>query len=194
MSSDSIPALVERFVRGDNDAFGELVSRFQKKVYFLAFQVLGNHLDADEVLQETFVRVYRKRKELSDVANFTSFVIRIASNYAIDLLRKRRGQATATEDLTDLPSGLQLDLSRRVRTPGEILADKRLMEEIKRALNTLPPRQKLTAVLHDVEGYSKSEIAEMLNCPEATVRSNLHIARTKLKKILVRRLAGKEKE
>jgi len=194
MSSESIPALVERFVQGDNSAFGELVTRFQKKVYFLAYQVLGNHLDADEVLQETFVRVYRKRKELSNVANFTSFVIRVASNYAIDLLRKRKGQATATEDLTDLPTSVQLDMSRRVRTPGEILNDKRLLEEIRRALNTLPPRQKLTAILHDVEGYSKPEIAEMLNCPEATVRSNLHIARTKLKKILVRRLIGKEKK
>lgn len=194
MSNETIPTLVERFAQGDNAAFGELVERFQKKVYFLAYQVLGNHLDADEVLQETFVRVYRKRKELSDVANFTSFVIRIASNYAIDLVRKRKSQATATEDLTDLPGGLQLDLSRRVRTPGEIFDDKRLMVEIRKALDTLPPRQKLTAILHDVEGYSKTEIAEMLDCPEATVRSNLHIARTKLKKILVRRLAGKEKQ
>jgi RNA polymerase sigma-70 factor (ECF subfamily) len=192
MSSDSIPTLVERFVAGDNAAFGELVGRFQKKVYFLAYQVLGNHLDADEVLQETFVRVYRKRKELVDVANFTSFVIRIASNYAIDLVRKRKSQATATEDLTELPGTLQLDLSRRVRTPGQILNDKRLMEEIRQALDTLPPRQKLTAILHDVEGYTKPEIAAMLDCPEATVRSNLHIARTKLKKILARRLAGKE--
>jgi RNA polymerase sigma-70 factor (ECF subfamily) len=194
MSSESIPALVERFVHGDIAAFGELVARFQKKVYFLAYQVLGNHLDADEVLQETFVRVYRKRKELAGVTNFTSFVIRVASNYAIDLLRKRKGQATATEDLTDLPTSVQLELSRRVRTPVEILNDKRLLEEIRRALNTLPPRQKLTAILHDMEGYTKPEIAEMLNCPEATVRSNLHIARTKLKKILVRRLIGKEKE
>jgi RNA polymerase sigma-70 factor (ECF subfamily) len=194
MSSETIPALVDRFVKGDNAAFSELVGRFQKKVYFLAYQVLGNHLDADEVLQETFVRVYRKRKELSDVANFTSFVIRIASNYAIDLVRKRKSQATATEDLTELPGNLQLDLSRQVRTPGEILNDKRLLVEIRKALDTLPPRQKLTAILHDVEGYSKPEIAQMLDCPEATVRSNLHIARTKLKKILVRRLAGKEKQ
>jgi len=189
--SDSIPALVERFVHGDDAAFGELVARFQKKVYYLAYQALGNHLDADEVMQETFVRVYRKRKELEQVANFTSFVIRVASNYAIDLLRKRKGQASA-EDLTALPSAVQLDLSRRVRTPGEIWTDKHVMMEIQKALDTLPPRQKLTAVLHDVEGFSKGEIAVMLDCPEATVRSNLHIARTKLKKILAKRLPRKE--
>ena len=190
--NEAIPALVERFVQGDDVAFGELVARFQKKVYFLAYQTLGNHLDADEVVQETFVRIYRKRKEFEHVTNFTSFVIRVASNYAIDLLRKRKGQATATEDLTALPAQVQLDLSRRVRTPGELWTDKHVMMEIQRALDTLPPRQKLTAVLHDVEGYSKAEIAEMLDCPEATVRSNLHIARTKLKRILAKRLAGKE--
>ncbi len=190
--SEAIPTLVERFAQGDDVAFGELVARFQKKVYFLAYQTLGNHLDADEVVQETFVRIYRKRKEFEHVTNFTSFVIRVASNYAIDLLRKRKGQATATEDLTALPATVQLDLSRRVRTPGELWIDKRVMMEIQRALDTLPPRQKLTAVLHDVEGYSKADIAVMLDCPEATVRSNLHIARTKLKKILAKRLAGKE--
>ncbi|MBI5266311.1 MAG: RNA polymerase sigma factor [candidate division Zixibacteria bacterium] len=189
--SESIPALLERFVQGDDLAFGELMARFQKKVYFLAYQTLGNHLDADEVMQETFVRIYRKRKELEHVANFTSFVIRVASNYAIDLLRKRKGQAS-TEDLSELPSAVQIDLSRRVRTPGEIWTDKHVMMEIQKALDTLPPRQKLTAVLHDVEGYSKAEIAVMLDCPEATVRSNLHIARTKLKKILAKRLARKE--
>jgi RNA polymerase sigma-70 factor (ECF subfamily) len=190
--NEAIPALVERFAQGDDVAFGKLVARFQKKVYFLAYQTLGNHLDADEVVQETFVRIYRKRKEFEHVTNFTSFVIRVASNYAIDLLRKRKGQATATEDLTALPAPVQLDLSRRVRTPGELWTDKRVMMEIQRALDTLPPRQKLTAVLHDVEGYSKAEIAVMLDCPEATVRSNLHIARTKLKRILAKRLAGKE--
>ena len=88
--------------------------------------------------------------------------------------------------------GLQLDLSRRVATPSDDYANKRLMEEIKLALEQLPHKQHLTAVLHDIEGYSKSEIAQIFNCPEATVRSNLHIARTKLRKILKQRLEKRE--
>ena len=64
------------------------------------------------------------------------------------------------------------------------------MKEIKEALDLLPPKQRITAILHDIEGYSKADIAQALNSPEATVRSNLHIARNKLKKILAKKRKG----
>ena len=188
----NIPQLVELFLSGDNSAFTELVKRYQQKIYSLGFQILGNHLDADEVVQETFVRVYKKRKDLDNVKYFTSFILRIATNYSIDLLRKRKGHSGIPDDTTSLPGDIQLALSEKVATPSENLANKRLMAEIQKALEQLPPKQRLTAILHDIEGYSKSEIAETFDCPEATVRSNLHIARTKLKKILKQRLYKKE--
>ncbi len=184
----SIPELVDSFVRGDNAAFAELVRRFQRKVYSLAYQVLGNHLDADEVVQETFVRIYKRRKELADVKYFSTFLLRIASNYAIDVLRKQKGHSQINEDASSLPGDVQIDLARRVPTPSEDYENKYLLEEIKRALKELPPKQQLTAILHDIEGYTKAEIAVIFGCPEATVRSNLHIARAKLKKILKKRL------
>ena len=186
----SIPELVDSFVKGDTAAFTELVRRYQKNIYFLAYRLLGNHLDADDVVQETFVRVYRRQKEIANVNSFTSFLTRIATNYAIDLLRKRRGRGTVSDDLSELPGEMQLDLARRVRTPEELLRDKVVMEEIQRALDRLPPRQRITIMLHDIEGYTKSEVAGILECPEATVRSNLHIARNKLKKILKKRLSA----
>lgn len=190
--NQTIPELVERFSGGDSVAFGELVRLHQKKIYSVAFRLLGNHLDADEVVQETLVRVYRRRKELRNVGSFTSFVLRIATNYAIDLLRKRKGHGGVTDDPSRLPGEIQMELSRRVRTPSDEFDDRKLMKEITSAMEQLPPRQRLTAILHDIEGYTKGEIAVMLNCPEATVRSNLHIARLKLKKILSKRLNAKE--
>ena len=188
----SIPELVRRFTEGDSAAFTELVGRFQQKLYYLAYQILGNHLDADEVVQESFVRVYRRREELSHVTNFTSFLLRIATNYAIDLLRKRKGHGQLSDDPSALPGEIQIELAQQVQTPGDLYENKVTLTEIWRALDTLPPRQRITAILHDVEGYSKSEIATILECPEATVRSNLHIARTKLKKILKRRLSKRK--
>jgi len=188
---DNVPELLQRFVRGDTEAFSGLVTRYQKKVYNLAYQMLGNHLDADEVVQETFVRIFRRRKELTDVTNFTSFLVRVATNYAIDLLRKQKGHSSI-DDSTTLPGEVQIELAQKVRTPKEQFRNKVLMEEIRRALDTLPPRQRTTALLHDVEGYSKAEVADILECPEATVRSNLHIARKKLKAILKKRLSAKE--
>jgi len=190
----TVPELVERFVEGDELAFVELVNRFQKKIYTLAHHLLGNHLDADEVVQETFVRVYNKREELDNVSYFSTFLARIATNYAIDLLRKRKGHRSISEDTASLPGEIQLDLSRKVATPSQAFEQKRLMDEINRALDLLPPKQRLTAILHDVEGYSKPEIAEIFDCPQATVRSNLHIARMKLRKILRQRLRLKEQK
>ena len=184
----SIPELVDAFVNGDESAFAELIARYRRKLYSLAYQMLGNHLDADEVVQESFVRVYRRREDLTRVTNFTSFVIRIATNYSIDLLRKRRIYGEVTNDPASLPGEIQVDLAKGVKTPRDLYRNKQLMAEIQAALDQLPPRQKITAILHDVEGYTKTEIAHILDCPEATVRSNLHIARTKLKKILKKRL------
>ncbi|MEA2030726.1 MAG: RNA polymerase sigma factor [candidate division Zixibacteria bacterium] len=190
--NDTIPKLVDRFVQGDEAAFAVLLERFRQKVYSLGYQVLRNHLDADEVVQETFIRIYKRRKELANVKYFSTFLLRIAMNYSIDLLRKQKGHIKMAEDSSSFAGDVQLQLSKRVETPSDNYLNKALMEEIRRALQTLPPKQKLTAILHDIEGYSKSEIAKIFECPEATVRSNLHIARRKLRKILRQRL-GKGK-
>lgn len=188
----SVPELVDSFAKGDQSAFTELVKRYRAKIYSIAFRILGNHLDADEVVQETFVRIFKKRRELADVKYFSTFLIRIATNYSIDLLRKQKRHTTMSEDASSLPGDVQVDLARRIITPSQKFENKRIMEEIEKALQLLPPKQKMTVLLHDVEGCTKSEIAEIFECPEATVRSNLHIARRKLKKILKQRLYAKE--
>jgi RNA polymerase sigma-70 factor (ECF subfamily) len=119
--------------------------------------------------------------------------MRVATNYAIDLLRRRKIYKEVADYAGRLPASAQLDLSKRVATPGDDFENKRLMEDIQYALDQLPPRQKLTAILHDVDGHTKAEIAVLLECPEATVRSNLHIARRKLKRILKHRLKVRSK-
>ena len=94
------------------------------------------------------------------------------------------------DDASLLPGNVQFDLARRVATPSERYENKELLQEVQRALEQLPPRQRVTAILHDVEGYSTAEVAQVLNCPEATVRSNLFIARNKLRKILKERYSN----
>ena len=185
---NQIPELVCGFVGGSEADFAVLVRMFRRKVYASAYRIVGNHLDADEVVQETFVRIYRKREELKNVKYFSTFLMRVATNYAIDLLRRQKVQRGFDDHKAAKAAAEELELSKKVATPEVVYENKRLMEEIQGALNKLPPRQKITAVLHDVDGYTKPEIAVILECPEATVRSNLHIARTKLKRILKHRL------
>lgn len=186
--NSQVPELVSNFVNGSEADFAALVRMFRRKIYLTARKIVGNHLDADEVVQETFVRVYRKREDLRRVKYFSTFLMRVATNYAIDILRRQRSARGTDSESPDMSGAAQMDLSRKVLTPSEEFENNRIMEEIEAALHRLPPRQKITAILHDVDGYTKAEIAAFLECPEATVRSNLHIARTKLKKMLKHRL------
>ncbi len=182
--TDDIIRLVQLFQKGDRQAFAALVKAFQKKVYALAFRMLLDHLEADDVTQETFVRVFGRIDQLKSPMHFDAFVYRIATNYAIDILRKRKGRMVAMPEETELPGSIQMDLSSRVTSPDKALENKELLAKILKAAEELPPRQRMTLVLHDIEGLSKEEVARIMGCPEATVRTNLHIARTKLKKKL----------
>jgi RNA polymerase sigma-70 factor (ECF subfamily) len=178
---------IERVAEGDHKAFAELVGRYKKKIYAIAFRMLGNHLDADEVTQETFVRLYARRADLKSVKYLSSFILRIAANYSIDLIRRRQKKFVSVDELAFLPDA-QAQLSEKIASPDLSLENEEIMAILREAIQMLPPRQKLALVLHDIEGHSKLEIADSLGCPQATVRSNLHIARSKLKKWLAKKL------
>jgi RNA polymerase sigma-70 factor (ECF subfamily) len=188
--TDEITRLVLLFQKGDRQAFAKLVKVFQRKVYALAFRIVLNHIDADEVAQETFVRIFNRIGQLKSPEHFDSFVYRIATNYAIDLLRKRKGRIVAMPSESDLPGSVQLILASRVADPEKVLENKQLLAAITKAAEELPPRQRTTLILHDIEGLSKEEVARIMGCPEATVRSNLHIARSKMKKKLGKLLSS----
>ncbi|MCX6827292.1 MAG: RNA polymerase sigma factor [candidate division Zixibacteria bacterium] len=180
--------LVKDFTKGDHAAFAELVRRYKKKVYSVAYRILKNHLDADDVTQEAFVRIYEKRRELRAVSYFSGFLLRIATNYSIDLVRRRQKRFISVEDETENLPSVQTEMANKIAGPDRDIENRELGDIIDRAIDTLPPRQKLAIILHDVEGYSMTEAAMALDCPEATIRSNLHIARAKLRKWLVKRL------
>lgn len=188
--TDEISRLVLLFQNGDRQAFAQLVRIFSRRVYYLAYKILLNHIDADEVAQETFVRVYNRIGLLKSPEHFESFVYRIATNFAIDLLRRQKGRVVAMPEETDLPGSVQLALAEKVSNPEKDLENKQLLAAIVKAADELPPRQRATLILHDIEGLSKEEVASILECPEATVRSNLHIARSKLKKKLQKLLSS----
>lgn len=183
--SESIAELVERFKNGDDKAFNELVRLFEKKVYAHAYQMLGNHTEADEVLQETFVRLVKNITRLKADVTFPSFVFKIATNCCIDIIRKRQRHFVNVDDDEYMQSGrFQLELSRAVPTPEQELADREMLKLINEAIAELPKRQRIAMILHDIEGFTKDEVAKMMSCPQATVRSNLHVARLKIRQKL----------
>lgn len=174
--------LVARAQAGDARAFRELMTTYQSAFYGLARRYTGTHEDADDVLQEAFVKVVQNLTGLSRPEAFFPWARRILVNTALDQIRRRR-RSGAVE--TETPEGMD----ERLEDDGAEAPDRRVekrefFRKLERALRVLPPRQREIVVLHDIEGLSTEEIALRCDCPRATVRSNLFYGREKLRRLL----------
>jgi RNA polymerase sigma-70 factor, ECF subfamily len=173
--------LLARAKKGDREAFGVLVERYQRRVVGVALAVVHNQEDALELAQETFVRAYENLKSFESRSSFSTWLYRIAANLAIDFWRREgrysvlRGE-DAENELRRMPSA-QGD-SYKAAARGE------LGEKLKEALAELTPEHRAVILLREVEGLSYDEISEVLQCPRGTVMSRLHYARNRMRGIL----------
>ncbi len=170
--------LIERARKGDAEAFGVLVERYQRRVVGVALAVVHNQDDALELAQETFVRAFQNLPKFESRSSFSTWLYRIAANIAIDFRRREgrhpvlRGEDAETE-LGRLPSS-QGDSFRAV-------ARSELSRRLQEALKELTPEHRAVILLREVEGLSYDEISEVLQCPRGTVMSRLHYARNRLR-------------
>lgn len=173
-------ALIRRFQKGDELATGALIRRHQNYVYRLCFLIMGNEQDAEDMMQETFVRAFRAlpRFEIRKGASFEAWLYRIAVNRCRSRMRRKWYQVLPwpspappiTADLAAQPDQLVMRGEQR----GEILE----------AVNSLGEKHRLVVILRYYSGFSNEEIAHTLNIPSGTVRSRLHTARQRLKRLL----------
>ena len=175
--------LILKTQRGELGAFEHLVKRYEKMVYSLAFQMLNNHDDADDVLQDAFIKVYKSLVNLKNPAAFLTWLHRIVVNLSIDFSRKKSRRIALNDDNEDVEDEIPL-MALWTSDPEAMYKNREMMQLIQDAVMDLPPRQRAVIILHEVKGYSKKEIGRILKCPQGTVRSNLHYAREKLKKKL----------
>ena len=160
--------LVEQLKQGDRQAFQLLYHQYGDKIFSLCWRLLADRQLAEDATQEAFVRVWRNANSFRGDSSFKTWLYRLATNVALDLVRKQKrwwlpqnwhSEPEASEDLQD---GLQL-------------------EALDRALLRLPEQQRLVFVLYAVEGYTHVEIAAMLNIASGTSKSHYHQARNNLK-------------
>ena len=178
MSAD-VADVVERAQQGDRTAFAELVRMYQRRVYATAYQIMGNHSDADDVTQDAFVRAYRAIASFGGRAEFFTWLYRITVNTALNHLRKRKRAATLWEDTEDIP-----DSDRDggyERTPRMWAELNETMRRTFDALSQLSATLRITLVLATVQGMSYRDIAEALGIPEGTVAWRVNEARKQLK-------------
>jgi RNA polymerase sigma-70 factor, ECF subfamily len=140
---------------GDSDAFRLLVERHSRKLFLLAIRLTGNRDDAEDIVQETFLRAYRNLNQFDERAVFTSWLYRIATNYALDLLRARKAKgADEPEAAGWLPSGDP--------GPDRVAFSGQLQERIAAALDQLTPNERAAFTLRHFEGHTTEEIGDAL--------------------------------
>ena len=157
---------------GDREAFGKLVERYAAQARRVARSILGNEDDADDAAQDAFLAALRHLGRYDATRPFGPWLMRIGANQASD--RRRRRKVRAAEEVK--PDFRSKDAGPDVQTDREAFG-----EQLRGALAELPERQRMAVVLFDVEGYSHREIAEVLDVPEGTVRSDVFHGRRQLR-------------
>lgn len=184
--SDMEKSLLERAKSGDIAAFEQLIESYQKKIFNIALRMLGNYDDAGDLTQEVLIRIYRSIKSFKEQSSFSTWIYRITTNVCLDELRKRKNRKVISlDEEIKLDDG---DMKRQIEsdepTPEETAEAEDLRKIVNDAIERLNEEHRIVIVLRDIQGLSYEEIAEVLKCPEGTVKSRINRARQALKNIL----------
>jgi RNA polymerase sigma-70 factor, ECF subfamily len=165
--------LVARSRGGDLDSFNQLVLRWERPIYALAYRVIGREEDARDVAQETFLRAFRALSGFKGQAKFSSWLYRITLNLCRDWIRRERrapvAQAPEGVDLIELASEAE-----PVESIEDLVARRELGRAVAKAMAMLPEEQRTAIVLKEYHGLTFQEIADLLDCPLSTVKTRLY--------------------
>src|SRR5579871_284137 len=170
---DAIPLETERQTRFYNENL--------RRVFLLIYRIVGNVPDAQDLTQEAFIKALQRQDQLKDLDKAAHWLSRIASNTAIDFLR--RSGRVSFSDIDELPEPV---VSSPHENPEQLMLRAEHREHLENALGVLTERERTALLLRDVEGLPAEEVAERLSCSKATVRSHIANARVKLRKHFAR--------
>ena len=183
--------LMERCRHSDKKAFEKLFQRYGRKIYSLAYHITANEQEAEDILQNTFLRAYEYIIGHRKIFNFYYWLCRVATNLAVDYHR-----SSPPRELMAAENDIELSSNSAWANPESLLGNKELGEYINAAVEELPLKQRKVFVLKNLEGLSHKEIAIILGCSQDAVRANLYQAVRKLREKLKKYLAwgGEENE
>ena len=178
--------LIAELCEGDETAFAALVEKYKRMVYRIAMQITQNHADADDVMQESFIKAYRSIHTFRQDAAFETWLYRIAVNEALNFVKRRdrRREYAFDEETEAAIDPVTLRKAQEAQDPHLLAEKAELRHWVTKAVNSLSLKHRTVVHLHEFEGLTHAEIAAILNCSEGTVRSRLHYARKKLRTLL----------
>ena len=182
-------AAVARTLAGEREAYRVLVERHSAYVYRVAYRMMGNSHDAEEVVQEAFLRAYQKLRQFAGNANFGTWVYRIAANYAIDRLRQKKNEESRREVSTRKPeSDTEADPLSQIRdqspNPERLAGSAQLATKMQQALQALTPAERTAIVMRHWDGCGIDEIAEVLKSNNSATKNTVFRAVQKLRQAL----------
>ena len=181
MTREQELTVIRRVQHGDVDAFGLLVTAYEKNVFNVALQMLGNREDAQDIAQEAFLKAYNSLSSFRGDSKFSSWLYRIVSNLCLDFKRRqsRRPSSSLTVEDDD-GENVQLDIADESQSPETLLERKLTREAVRRGLAELPDEQRQILLLREIQGLSYEEIGEAMGLEAGTVKSRIFRARKKL--------------
>jgi RNA polymerase sigma-70 factor (ECF subfamily) len=177
--------LVARSIRGDSESFNELILRWERPIYALAYRTIGREEDARDVCQETFLRAFRGLPAFRGQAKFSSWLYRIALNLCRDWIRRERRtpivETPADVDVTELA-----EAAGSSEPIEDVIERKDLMRAVERVMARLPAEQRTAIVLKEYHGLTFQEIADLVGCPLSTVKTRLYQGLTVVRRELAK--------
>jgi RNA polymerase sigma-70 factor, ECF subfamily len=178
--------LIEQTLGGHSEAFGQLVLKYQDRLFNTVFHVVGHAEDARDIVQEALVQAFLKLDSFRHRSAFYTWLYRIAFNVAMTQRRKRR----ATVSTDQMKEAGNVEAADEGDNPAEELERKERCSQVRHAISQLPEEYRAVLVLREMDGCCYETIAEVLDLPVGTVRSRLHRARLQMREQLKEMLAG----
>ena len=172
--------MVERALGGDPEAFGEIVRRWERPIFALAYGILGREEDARDAAQETFLSAFRNLRSFRGEAKVSSWLHRIAVNQCITRQRRARVRNESSLDGAEEESGAQFADAAQA-SPARAAEGRERTEAVRRAVAALPPELRAVVVMKEFEDLTFQEIADALGVPLSTVKSRLYTALKQLR-------------
>jgi len=187
LTQREIEMLVERAREGDRAAFGQLVDEYKDKIYNYVARMLNDPYEAEDVTQEAFLRAFRSLPRFRGASSFHTWLYRIASNLAIDVVRKRKRQEptfSLDQPLESDEGEYERELPDETGGPEDRTSTRETRIAVRRAIMGLPEKLRDVMILYELQGETYEDIAGILDVPLGTVKSRLFNARNRLKESL----------
>ena len=186
MTREQEAQIVQQVLRGDVNAFEDLVTEYEKNVYSLTLRMTGNAEDAADMTQETFIKAYNSLSSFRGDSKFSVWLYRIATNVCLDFLRSRSRKPTVSLSMEDDDGEeVELDIADDSQSPERLLERGLTRDAVRRGLKALSAEYRQILLLREIQGLSYEEIADVLSLEVGTVKSRIFRARKRLCAFLI---------